>query len=65
MLAQKKDAKFSIIEGLHSHYADHKVSNTASKKLITKTALDTAMLVVAHTLYEIPMSQYAINADQT
>ena len=34
-------------------------------KLITKTALDHAMLVVAYTLYDIAMSQYAINADQT
>ena len=34
-------------------------------KLITKTALDPAMLVVAHTLYEIAMNQCTINADQT
>ena len=32
--------------------------------LITKTALDPAMLVVAHTLYDIAMSQYAIDAYQ-
>ena len=34
-------------------------------KLINKTTLDPALLVVAHTMSEIAMNQYAINADHT
>ena len=63
-LAQKKDAELCIIEGLHSHESGHEINKLLRNKLIIK-ALNTAMLVVAHILYEIAMNQYAIDTDQT
>ena len=54
-----------IIEGLHNHDVGHKINNIASEQTDNKTALDPAMLVVACTLYENAMNQYAIDAVQT
>ena len=34
-------------------------------KMIMETTRDLAMLIVTHTVYEIVMNQYAIDADKT
>ena len=47
-LAQKKDVKLCIIEGLPNHDSGHKVNNILINKIIGKRIEDPAMHVMAH-----------------
>ena len=50
MLAQRKDAKLCIIEGLHNHDSGHEIKNIYNKQNYAQNNIGPTMLVMVHTL---------------